>query len=367
MNILKDVLSIPTAPFHEGLVAKYVKNTCKGLGLKIRSDGSGNLFVRYKKGRGKQPVILTSHMDHPGFEIIKGGDKKCTVGILGGVNLDFFAGARVAINSARGIIKGVVAKKPLKKKWMGKPTFEINCHPRASGDLVSSLDSRLRGDDRVRKGFFGWYDLPGYMKKKGLIITKAADNVASVAALLQLLTTLKKRCASADVTCVFTRAEEVGFVGCTALEKEKIFPKNVPIIVIECSSASGGKVEIGGGPVIRVGDKMSCYTPEVDLWLRSLSKKLKVQRALLAGGTCEASVWMLKGYRTGGLAFPLGNYHNNAEKTYGPEFISLKDYKTMQKLLITMALSKKGSSHIRANLAPVMKNYRLWGPKLNSR
>ena len=51
MNILKEVLSLPTAPFHESEVAGYIRTFCKGLGLAPKEDRYGNIIVRYKKGK----------------------------------------------------------------------------------------------------------------------------------------------------------------------------------------------------------------------------------------------------------------------------------------------------------------------------
>ena len=47
----------------------------------------------------------------------------------------------------------------------------------------------------------------------------------------------------------------------------------------------------------------------------------------MSGGTCEASAFTLYGYRTTGIAFPLGNYHNGTPSSgIGPEFIHMQDY-----------------------------------------
>jgi len=44
--------------------------------------------------------------------------------------------------------------------------------------------------------------------------------------------------------------------------------------VLEASSAKAGNVGINKGPVIRVGDKATTFSPEMDLWLMRLSHKL---------------------------------------------------------------------------------------------
>ena len=354
MKILESVLSLPTAPFHEEYVADFVRGFCMELGLKVKSDKFGNLTVNYKRGKAAQPVAFVAHMDHPGFEVISvEGNDSCKVGILGGINLDFFAGAEVFICAGEKFVKGRVIKTAAKEMWHNKPVFVVDT------------------EERVLKGAFGWYALSGFKIENGLVLTKAADNLVSVAALLELLKRLKEKRAVANVSCLFTRAEEVGFVGCMSHLNSGRWPKNLPTIVLECSSAKAAKVDIGGGPVVRVGDKMSGFTPQVDCWLSDVCTKLakadsnfKYQRALLSGGRCEASVFNLEGLSVGGLAFPLGNYHNNAESGYAPEFVSAKDYKWMQQFLFAVATAGKVSKAFQTMKSDLDKNYKGWAPLL---
>ncbi|MBI2342136.1 MAG: M28 family peptidase, partial [Deltaproteobacteria bacterium] len=333
----------------------YVSKFCKKLNVSLRKDKYGNLIAHYKLGQAKQPVILTAHMDHPGFEIAAVKNGRLCTGILGGIKPEYFDGAKVCIMTSGGIIKGKVAGKLGNKKWHGKHIFEI----------------KAKNGYKAKSGNFGWYDIPPFRISGGLLYTKGADNLVSAAALLELLHYLKRNKIAADVRCLFTRAEEVGFIGCVAFSKSVQLPRNAPIIVLECSSASAGGVKIGSGPVLRVGDKMSCFTPEIDCWLKSISndlakknKKFKFQRALLSGGTCEASVWTINGRKVGGLAFPLGNYHNNGRKNYAPEFISISDYKLMQKLLVQIIRAGNYKEAIKKTGAGIFKNYRDWVSKL---
>lgn len=370
MKLLKEVLSLSTAPFHESAVAACVIRHAMKLRLPVRSDKVGNLTVRYRRGKARQPVIFTAHMDHPGFVVLKGGDKTCEVGILGGINEEYFAGARVVIQTRHGLVKGRVAKKPLKKKWMGKNVFVVNVIGPLPPCACPPVVWRGRGLERggvLLPGGFGWYDLPGLKFKQGLIYTKGADNLASVASLLELLYKLNRKKIPADVTCLFTRAEEVGFIGCMAVAENNAFPKNAPIVVLECSSASAGKVAIGGGPVLRVGDKLSCFSSEIDCWFRYIAedlskrdKKFKFQRALLPGGRCEASVWTLAGRKIGGLAFPLGNYHNNGPKRYEPELVSLADYKWMHRLLLEISVAGRTKQGFKKERKLLSDNYKKW-------
>ena len=91
---------------------------------------------------------------------------------------------------------------------------------------------------------------------------------------------------------------------------------------------------MGAGPVIRVGDATSTFNPEAESALIRARETLlarpegfKVQRQLMSGGTCEASAFAQYGYRTTGIAFPLGNYHNGGtDGRIEAEFIHADDF-----------------------------------------
>lgn len=347
-KIIKEVVSIPTAPFHEHKVVSYVARFCLKNGFRMRQDGGGNIFIRFRRGRARQPVVFTAHMDHPGFEVLN-ADKRCAeVGILGGVNIDYFRNANVVVSTDDGLVKGRVVSRT-EKKWMGKPVFKI------------------RTKKSIRKGGFGYYDLVGARFTKKLVYTKSADNLVGTAILLNLLLRLKKEKAAFDVTVVLTRAEEVGFVGCIYVADALSISKRVPIIVLETSDAVAGRVDINGGPVIRVGDKQSGFAPEVDAWMHMVAletqgklKGFKFQRALLAGGRCEASAFILKGYNVGGLAFPLGNYHNNGDGRYATEFVGIDDYYLMLEFLLRLSTAPRMKEAFDKRKRELWSNFDKW-------
>ncbi|OGQ05966.1 MAG: hypothetical protein A2W61_04390 [Deltaproteobacteria bacterium RIFCSPLOWO2_01_44_7] len=321
LNLLKNVLSLPTAPFHEQAVIHFIKSFCAKLGVVCKQDRFGNLKAIYKRGKQK-PIAFTAHMDHPGFEVLQTNRLGAKVRLLGGVPDKYFLKARVVLVDQDGLTKGRVLKILNKKK----------------------REFWVQTKRPVRKKTFGYLDLPAFQLRKGMIHTKAADNLMSVAILLNLLEKLVRKKARANVVCLFTRAEEVGFIGASKAIQNRFLPRNIPIVVLETSSAKAGKVEIGSGPVLRVGDRFSSFSWEMDLCLRLVAQELKskeksfeYQRGLLAGGRCEASLYVVKKYLVGGLALPLGNYHNVGAKSYATEYVSLKDYQNLLKWLIFLS------------------------------
>lgn len=350
-SLLKKVLELPTAPFHEEEVMRFVFSFCRGLKLRVHQDRFGNLKVVYRKGsRGTspKPIAFLAHMDHPGFEVVRGG-KNPVVRLLGGVPDDYFSKAKVILKDGDKSFRGRVKKSSNKKRR----------------EFVVPLK------EAVSKKAFGYFDLAGFQKQNGWIKTKAADNVINVATLLNLLKILSQKKITAHVICIFSRAEEVGFIGASGFLKNEFLSKNTPVVVLEASSVKGGPITMGKGPVLRVGDRLTTFLNEVTLDLQrtahQLGKKNRrflFQRALLSGGTCEASLLTLKGYKAGCLALPLGNYHNRGEKNYALEYVHQKDYENM--LVLLEALSRSGISQaaIKTALQKIDKNFKKFSRRL---
>lgn len=349
-RILKAVLSLPTMSFHEAAVREFVTFYAEGLGLKVRKDRAGNVIVRYKypkAGGGKTNVVFTAHTDHPGFEVVSSKGKDAIVSQWGRVRLDLIAGANVVVRTREGGVKGRIGKKPIAKKVFGRACF------------------KLRAESTVRRGDFGYLDLPAVKFRDGLVHTRTADDLVCVAAILDLATRLVRKKARADFTAIFTACEEPAAMGAIAAMEFGSVPRGAPVVILECSSASGGGVTIGAGPVIRTGDKTLNFDAAIEAWMRgraeevsSKSRGFVFQRALLQGGACEASRFVAFGYPTGGIALPLGNYHNQGLKRYAMEYVSAKDYENLLVLLAAVACEKMPRDVMGRKRRQIEKSYR---------
>jgi len=73
--------------------------------------------------------------------------------------------------------------------------------------------------------------------------------------------------------------------------------------------------------------------------LAKADKRFVYQRALMPGGTCEATVYDLYGYTAASVCVALGNYHNMdvQAKKIGPEYIDVGDWEGMVKLFVRVA------------------------------
>src|SRR5687768_10599102 len=69
MRILKELCSVPTAPFVEGRIVEYVESFVKQRRkLRLSRDEHGNLLIELPgRKRGLPRWVFGAHMDHPGF------------------------------------------------------------------------------------------------------------------------------------------------------------------------------------------------------------------------------------------------------------------------------------------------------------
>jgi len=328
-KLFTEVLSLPTAPYHEDAVAEYIRAFARRRGLPVTEDRYGNLVVRYRNGKRPAPVAITAHMDHPGFEVVEGEGRELVAQWLGGCDPKHFPGSKVTV-----VADGV--------QVAGKVSSALGVADRK--DRVRTFRIRTRQPIQKAQGAFGHWDLKSVAFGGDLIRTKGADNLASCAAVLSALDAVRKRRAEADMWGVFTRAEEVGLLGAAGIVDAQTVPRRVPLVVLETSRELPG-AEMGKGAVIRVGDALSVFDPQVEFAVHEIARELRgkgrgfvFQRQLMSGGACEASLYALHGYAVGALAFPLGNYHNQGKRWPAEEIISVTDSDSMIRLCTAIAL-----------------------------
>ena len=132
----------------------------------------------------------------------------------------------------------------------------------------------------------------------------------------------------------------------------------MPTLSLETSKARGF-ARVHGGPVVRVGDRLSIFDSRITHWLETAFRDLIAarpgtgyQRLLMGGGTCEASVFHRAGLPTGALCVALNNYHNMGPGTaLRAESISLRDWQGLYDFLFFLATEAKSSQAADAAVA----------------
>ena len=280
LDLIRAILSQPTAPYYEGAVRGEILQHLGQLPhVSTALDDFGNLIAHYRRGDAPARFALAAHMDHPGY-----------------VGEDFLG----------GVPESYRIKQP--------PTRDF--------------------------GAFSMWDLPACELDGGRVYSRACDDLIGCAAIVATLRELERSGSEANVRGLFTRAEEVGFVGAMQLAQSGCVPREVTIISLECSSEKGGPAKMGEGAILRVGDRTSIFDPEVTATLGEVAKRagIPVQRLLMSGGTCEATAYQLYGYRCGALCVALGNYHNcGPDETIAPEFVSLDDVRGLVRWCVEIA------------------------------
>jgi endoglucanase len=163
--------------------------------------------------------------------------------------------------------------------------------------------------------------------------------------LLAALSELVRAKARTDVLFVFTRAEEVGFHGALALARSGGLSRSVRIVSVETSKEIPPRARMGGGPIVRAGDRAAVFNSELTRYLAMVGEELRArdqhfhyQRCLMDGGTCEATAFGENGYQAGGLCIALGNYHNIGPRhRIAEEFVSISDLLNLVRLIVGAA------------------------------
>jgi len=206
---------------------------------------------------------------------------------------------------------------------------------------VERMGLQIRGT--AEPGDFGTWDLVPFRRRGELIHTKGADDLVGCAVILCALKELKERRLRGSLRGIFTRAEEQGFIGTLGMMHSGSLPPGTRIISVETSKALPGVV-LGGGPVIRLGDRTSMFHHKIVLFMdyvaRELLKKdpsFRHQRRVMDGGTCEATPYQLSGHVSGGIAVPLANYHNQGRTRVATEGIHLGDVERAVQFLVELA------------------------------
>ena len=332
VRILQSLCSVPTAPFAESRVADYVAQFVRRRkNLVLRRDRFANMLIQLRSTSRLPRWVFTAHMDHPGFVAQKMLDERhLRAAFRGWVKVEFVRGAKVCFFDDGRQINGVVKSATVAGYDQWAVPHEVSV--------------RINGP--VSPGSPGMFDQGEGRFKGGKFLCRGCDDLAGAAACLAMLDRLCKHPPKSPVAVLLTRAEEEGFIGCiAACQYRTLLRKSDRVIAIECSSEQPAAPQ-GRGVIIRVGDRTSIFNSALTYFLDRQAEALRKtdgsfahQRALMPGGTCEATVYDVFGYTAASLCVALGNYHNMdvKRKRIGPEFIDVKDWKNMVKLFIQLA------------------------------
>ena len=332
IRVLRAIATAPTVPNHEHHALRAIERALTGAGIATTRDGYGQVFAHLSSGGAKRPIALVAHTDHPGFEIVEAHGKTGRVRVLGGLP------PRVFVRPIPVIVH-----------------HDEDGHP----PIRAQLDGFVPGDDAVQNsagtlaiaaeapiqaGLWAVLDVPPFTRDGDELHLRAADDLAGCAMAVLAAQELARETRPYDVHLLFTRAEETGLYGARIAAEDGTIPANAYVISIEASRELPSAMS-GQGIVVRAGDYHNTFSNEAERALRVGRERLAgegvpTQRALLTGGTCEASAFVRLGYLATGMALPNVNYHNvSPDDRLVPEVVRLSDLRSGVALLVEAAVA----------------------------
>jgi putative aminopeptidase FrvX len=317
LSVLRRIALPPTAPYHEWAVLDAIRGELERGGIPTRTDTFGQVHTRVSAGAAKRALIFAAHTDHPAFEVIEASGTTGKARVLGGFRQRVFpSDVAVTVHEDSGDTSF--------RAVLTDPVTDIE--PLHNSTTVC----RIRAEGQLAVGQFAMLELPPTDVSGDEIRMRAADDLAGCALIVAVLLALRNERAPHDLHAIFTRAEETGLYGARLAAEDGLLARDAYVVSVEASRALPG-AEAGGGIVVRAGDFHNTFSNEAERYLRVARERLAErgipsQRALLVGGTCEASSFVRLGWTATGIALPNVNYHNAApDGGFAPEIIRLGD------------------------------------------
>lgn len=357
---LTELTALPTVAGREDQVIAWVERWVERRpDLRLRSDKTGNLVITRRGRRRHSAVWITAHMDHPGFVVTGRSGRIIEWQFLGGVLPQYFEGAPIEMFDDAG---------PPHRATIDEVHVE--------GRVRTGTARLAKPSPQLALGSIGrWaFRASALGVKRGQLHAPACDDLAGVAAALASLDDLRRRPEAGHVGVLLTRAEEVGFIGAIAACRDGTIPSGTKLICIEMSPTFP-ESPIGAGPIVRVGDASSVFSPTLTNQLSELAARhtradttFRFQRKLMAGGSCEATAFSAYGFESSCLCLALGNHHNmvgvgevaegQRPAKLAPEFIDLDDFHGLVRLITS---SVRGLDGAEASSAKSLdQHYQEW-------
>ncbi len=347
----------------------------------LREDAAGNLEISLRnaselpRASGTEaPIYFAAHLDHPAFVVHRVvSSTVLQLEFRGGVMAPYFENARVVVHAPSSSNEPHASSHAEANRAPG--TLFQSCEKAPTDPFDTYLCELASPAPWVRPGMIATWDLPESRIEGGLLHAPACDDLSGVAAALaaaEVLLSMREPLTQ-NVRLLFTRAEEIGFIGAIAACRARWMPAGSRILMIENSRAFDDS-PINAGPIVRVGDRLSIFSPALTAAVCKRAESIggpasppstqradtprpwPWQRKLMAGGACESTAYQAYGYETTCVCLPLGNYHNMAnlaavqagqakpgDAGVAPEFIAIRDFDGLVDLLIACGLELPAS------------------------
>jgi len=347
-ELMRQIVALPSISFREDHVVAALRRFADERGLGCREVAGGNVLIEYRNGRGRRPLVLGAHTDHPGFIVEAVRGQRLTLAFRGGLSVAYGEGERLRIYGADGVARGaatITSVRATKAPYAGRlagATATLDAPVKPAGPGPAGRGSRPAS---VEVGDYALWDVDECRIRGQIVHARQCDDLAGAVSVLAALDRMAVSGAPGHVLGLFTRAEESGLIGAAAVARAHALPEDALVVAVECSSMAGGRAEQGAGPIIRVGDAQHIFSPRVTMWMTQIARELaaedptfRYQRKLMDAGTTEATAYDLMGYETGAACVALGNYHNAGPRgRIAAETVHLGDVEGLARLFERMA------------------------------
>ncbi len=329
---LEEMLKVPGVSGYEDDIRNYIRRKVEGMGFKPIEDNMGNL--RVELGETGPLVLFVAHMDELGLIVTKlEPDGSLRIRKVGGIDDRTLVGRVVEIRTKKWVVSGVIGIKPP----------HLMTDPEEAKKVIKWQDLRVDVGTRSRKETekLGLRVLdPMVLKKdityitKDLICSRGIDDRGGCAILLDVLQALKGRKLPIRVSLVWSVQEEIGLRGARAvafnLRPEYVFAVDTMTTTdAPMTEEVYEKVEVGGGPALRMFDNVAIASPKLRTLVEEVAKDARVPLQIGTGGGSTDGAAMQD---TGCLMMPLGIV---MRYTHSPtEIASISDMENMVKLVI---------------------------------
>jgi endoglucanase len=335
-KLLKELTEASGAPGREEEVAALMEKRLRPLGT-VSYDKLGSIIAE-QRGTSAQPrVMIAGHLDEVAFmvsEITKEGFLRFLP--LGGWWGHVALAQRVRVLTRKGMVRGVVGSKaphvlPPEER---RKVLEIN-------DLFIDVGCQEKFDVRKRLGIeVGDFILPEasfeIMANKDMYLAKAFDNRIACAAVIDILTALKKSGHPNTVYGVGTAQEEVGLrgAGTAAYQIDPDVAIALDVSVARDTPGMAAGEGVGKGPVIIVYDGSHIPNYKLRTLVQETAGKIKVPvqfGSLERGGTDAGRIHLSRrGVPVMALSIPTRYIHSHAA------MLSRRDYDHWVKLMVAV-------------------------------
>ena len=268
MELLENLINSYGVSGNEGEVRELIKKEIEKYVDETYVDKFGNL-IAHKKGKVPR-VMMAAHMDEIGLMVKRINEKGHVIfSTIGGVDVAALIGQKVAMQTSKGEVVGVITSEQL-----------------SSGDLVKELpkvtdlfiDTGLNKEELTKRAvetgnYVHFYDCNcSFISGNQFVCGKSLDNRIGCYILIELAKLLKDN--RNEMFYVFTVQEEIGLYGArtSAYTIDPAWAIAVDVTTADDVYSTPTRA-LGYGPCITIKDASMIGSKCINDWLKDISKK----------------------------------------------------------------------------------------------